>query len=128
MLTRKQIDEYTKFVSIYGAKGLAYIKVNDVTDMENGLQSPIVKFFPVEVRQAIIERVMANNGDLVFFGADVAKVVNESLAALRVKLGEDLDLMTTTWAPLWVVDFPMFEDDGNGGLTAIHHPLYKPCL
>lgn len=127
LLTRKQIDEYTKFVSIYGAKGLAYIKVNDVSDMENGLQSPIVKFLPVAVRQAIIERVAANNGDLVFFGADVAKVVNESLAALRVKLGEDLDLMTTTWAPLWVVDFPMFEDDGNGGLTAIHHPFTSPA-
>lgn len=127
LLTRKQIDEYTKFVSIYGAKGLAYIKVNDVSDMENGLQSPIVKFLPVAVRQAIIERVAANNGDLVFFGADVAKVVNESLAALRVKLGEDLDLMTTTWAPLWVVDFPMFEDDGNGGVTAIHHPFTSPA-
>ena len=125
-LTRKQIDGYTKFVGIYGAKGLAYIKVNDKSDLENGLQSPIVKFLPVEVRQSILERVEAENGDLIFFGADTAKVVNESLAAFRVKLGEDLDLMTTEWAPLWVVDFPMFEDDGKGGLTPLHHPFTSP--
>ena len=126
LLTRKQIDDYTKFVGIYGAKGLAYIKVNDKADLENGLQSPIVKFLPLEVRQAILERTGAENGDLVFFGADKASVVNESLAALRVKLGEDLDLVEGDWAPLWVVDFPMFEDDGNGGLTPLHHPFTAP--
>jgi aspartyl-tRNA synthetase len=125
-LTRKQIDDYTKFVGIYGAKGLAYIKVNDKSDLENGLQSPIVKFLPNEVRQGILERVSAENGDLIFFGADKAKIVNESLAALRVKLGEDLDLLTHEWAPLWVVDFPMFEDDGKGGLTPLHHPFTSP--
>ena len=125
-LTRKQIDGYTKFVGIYGAKGLAYIKVNDKSDLEGGLQSPIVKFLPNEVRQGILERVGAENGDLIFFGADTAKVVNESLAALRVKLGEDLGLIEKKWAPLWVVDFPMFESDGKGGLTPLHHPFTTP--
>ncbi len=127
LLTRKQIDEYTKFVSIYGAKGLAYIKVNDKADLENGLQSPIIKFLPVSVRQAILERVSAENGDLIFFGADKAKVVNESLAALRVKLGEDLNLIQCEWAPLWVVDFPMFEEDGEGNLNSTHHPFTSPA-
>lgn len=126
-LTRKQIDNYTKFVGIYGAKGLAYIKVNDKSDLEDGLQSPIVKFLPTEVRGAILDRLEAENGDLIFFGADTAKIVNESLAALRVKLGEDLDLIEKEWAPLWVVDFPMFEDDGNGGLTPLHHPFTSPA-
>jgi aspartyl-tRNA synthetase len=125
-LTRKQIDSYTKFVSIYGAKGLAYIKVNDRADIENGLQSPIVKFLPNDVRQAILDRLEAENGDLIFFGADNAKIVNESLAALRVKLGEDLELFEKEWAPLWVVDFPMFEEDGKGGLTPLHHPFTSP--
>lgn len=127
LLTRKQIDEYTKFVSIYGAKGLAYIKVNDKADLEGGLQSPIIKFLPIEVRQAILERVAAENGDLIFFGADKAKVVNESLAALRVKLGEDLGLIQTQWAPLWVVDFPMFEEDAEGNLNSTHHPFTAPA-
>ena len=125
-LTRKQIDDYTKFVSIYGAKGLAYIKVNDKSDLEEGLQSPIVKFLPTEARKGILERVGAENGDLIFFGADKAKIVNESLAHLRVKLGEDLELIEREWAPLWVVDFPMFEEDGNGGLTSLHHPFTSP--
>src|SRR5690606_33597972 len=101
-LTRKQIDGYTKFVSIYGAKGLAYIKVNDKSDLDEGLQSPIVKFLPNDVRAAILERVQADNGDLIFFGADKAKVVTEALGALRCKLGVDLDLFTCDWAPLWV--------------------------
>lgn len=126
LLTRKQIDDYTKFVSIYGAKGLAYIKVNDKSDLENGLQSPIVKFMPEDVRQAILDRTGAENGDTIFFGADKAKVVNESLAALRVKIGEDLNLLQEEWAALWVVDFPMFESDGNGGLSAMHHPFTSP--
>ena len=125
-LTRKQIDEYTKFVGIYGAKGLAYIKVNDKSDLEEGLQSPIVKFLPNDVRQALLDRVEAENGDLIFFGADQATVVNEALGALRCKLGADLDLYTCEWAPLWVVDFPMFEETSDGGITAIHHPFTAP--
>ncbi len=125
-LSRKQIDEYTKFVGIYGAKGLAYIKVNDKSDLEGGLQSPIVKFLPEPVRAAILERVDADNGDLIFFGADSAKVVNEALGALRCKLGEDLGLYTAEWAPLWVVDFPMFEEDDKGGWTSLHHPFTAP--
>ncbi len=129
-LTRKQIDEYTKFVGIYDAKGLAYIKVNDKTKLEDGddcgLQSPIVKFLPVAVREAIVARLDAQDGDLIFFGADSAKVVNEALGALRCKLGEDMDLYTCKWAPLWVVDFPMFEETSDGGITAIHHPFTAP--
>lgn len=125
-LSRKQIDNYTKFVSIYGAKGLAYIKVNDKSDLENGLQSPIVKFLPNDVRGAILERLNAENGDLIFFGADKANIVSESLGALRCKLGEDLDLYTCAWAPLWVVDFPMFEPIENGW-TSIHHPFTAPA-
>jgi len=125
-LTRKQIDAYTKFVGIYGAKGLAYIKVNDKSDLEEGLQSPIVKFLPNEVRGEILARTGAENGDLIFFGADKAKVVNESLAALRVKLGEDLEMIDKPWAPLWVVDFPMFEEDSEGNLNSLHHPFTSP--
>ncbi len=125
-LTRKQIDDYTKFVSIYGAKGLAYIKVNDKTNLEEGLQSPIVKFLPNDVRQALLDRLACENGDLVFFGADSAKVVSEALGALRCKLGEDLNLYTSEWAPLWVVDFPMFEETDSGTLTALHHPFTAP--
>jgi aspartyl-tRNA synthetase len=124
-IPRKKIDAYTKFVSEYGAKGLAYIKVNDISDLEEGLQSPIVKFLPLDVRKAILERVDAQNGDLVFFGADTHKVVSEALGALRCKLGEDLNLYTCEWAPLWVVDFPMFEEIENG-LTALHHPFTAP--
>ena len=125
-MTRKQIDDYTKFVGIYGARGLAYIKVNNKSDLEEGLQSPIVKFLPLEVRAQLLERVQAEDGDLIFFGADSEKVVNEALGALRCKIGEDLELMTCTWAPLWVVDFPMFEATSDGGITAIHHPFTAP--
>lgn len=125
-LTRKQIDGYTKFVSIYGAKGLAYIKVNDAANLEEGLQSPIVKFLPIPVRQALLERLGAQNGDIIFFGADNEKVVSEALGALRCKLGADLDLYTCEWAPLWVVDFPMFEALESGKLTALHHPFTAP--
>ena len=125
LVSRKQIDKYTKFVGIYGAKGLAYIKVNDASDLEEGLQSPIVKFLPTEVRAAILERTGATTGDLIFFGADKAKIVSEALGALRCKLGEDLNLYTCEWAPLWVVDFPMFEEV-EGGLTALHHPFTAP--
>lgn len=125
-LSRKQIDDYTKFVGIYGAKGLAYIKVNDIADLDNGLQSPIVKFLGPDVCQALIERLGLVNGDLVFFGADSTKIVNESLGALRCKLAADLNLYTKPWAPLWVVDFPMFEADEKGRLAALHHPFTAP--
>src|SRR5690554_1934995 len=126
-LSRKQIDDYTKFVGIYGAKGLAYIKVNDIADLENGLQSPIVKFLPLETRKAILERLGAQTGDVVFFGADKARIVSDALGALRCKLGEDLNLYTCEWAPLWVVDFPMFEENEDGSWAAIHHPFTRPA-
>ncbi len=125
-LTRKQIDDYTKFVSIYGAKGLAWIKVNAIETGAEGLQSPIVKFLGEEVALHIMQRLNAQNGDIVFFGADKAKIVNEALGALRIKVGEDLNMHQCEWAPLWVVDFPMFEDDDKGGLTALHHPFTSP--
>ncbi|WP_421862387.1 aspartate--tRNA ligase [Motiliproteus sp.] len=125
-LTRKQIDEYTKFVGIYGAKGLAWIKVNELAKGVEGLQSPIVKFLGADVSLALMERVEAKDGDIVFFGADSGKVVTEALGALRCKLGEDLDLYTCEWAPLWVVDFPMFEENSDGSLTALHHPFTAP--
>lgn len=125
-LSRKQIDEYTKFVGIYGAKGLAWIKVNEIEKGAEGLQSPIVKFLGEDVALKIMDRLEAKNGDIVFFGADKEKVVNEALGALRCKLGEDLDLYTCEWAPMWVVDFPMFEELDDGGLTAIHHPFTAP--
>ncbi|WP_271270568.1 aspartate--tRNA ligase [Aliamphritea hakodatensis] len=125
-LTRKNIDEYTKFVSIYGAKGLAWIKVNELEKGEEGLQSPIVKFLGAEVAMQIMERLGAQNGDIVFFGADKEKVVSEALGALRIKVGEDLNMGEREWAPLWVVDFPMFEETSEGGLTALHHPFTAP--
>lgn len=125
-LTRKQIDDYTKFVGIYGAKGLAYIKVNDMSQGVEGLQSPIIKFLGDEPVMAMMERVGAEDGDIVFFGADKTMVVNEALGALRVKLGHDLEMLTCEWAPLWVVDFPMFEETPDGSLTAIHHPFTAP--
>jgi aspartyl-tRNA synthetase len=128
-LSRKQIDEYTKFVSIYGAKGLAYVKVNEMVKGPEGLQSPILKFLPDEVVSAILERTGAQDGDLIFFGADKARVVNESLGALRVRLGEDLELMEGEWKPLWVVDFPMFEwDEQHDRWTPLHHPFTSPKL
>ncbi len=126
VLSRKQIDDYTKYVAIYGAKGLAYIKVNDIEKGVEGLQSPILKFIPAEAAMSILSRVGAENGDLVFFGADKSTVVNEALGALRVKLGNDLDMYTYEWAPCWVIDFPMFEENGEGGWTAIHHPFTSP--
>jgi aspartyl-tRNA synthetase len=126
-LSRKDIDDYTKYVSKYGAKGLAYIKVNDTAAGRDGLQSPILKFLPDEVVTAILERTGAQNGDLVFFGADRATVVNESLGALRVRLGHDLGLVTSEWEPLWVVDFPMFERDAKTNRwMALHHPFTAP--
>ncbi|MDO9180623.1 MAG: aspartate--tRNA ligase [Agitococcus sp.] len=132
-ISRGKIDEYTKFVSIYGARGLAYIKVNDTSKINNGvdgkesgLQSPIIKNMSDEVLQTIIARTGAENGDLIFFGADKAKIVNDAMGALRVKLGHDLNLMTCEWAPLWVVEFPMFEEVGDGQWTSVHHPFTMP--
>ena len=124
-MSRKVIDDYTKFVSIYGAKGLAWIKVNERAKGLEGLQSPIVKFME-NVVEELLDRVGAQDGDIVFFGADKANVVNEALGALRVKLGEDLNLYTSDWAPLWVVDFPMFEADDKGALSPLHHPFTSP--
>lgn len=126
-LSRKEIDEYTQFVGIYGAKGLAYIKINDLTKGMEGLQSPILKFLPESVVQSILERTQAQNGDLVFFGADKAKVVNDALGALRVKIGHERNLATDSWQPLWVVDFPMFEwDEEEKRWQALHHPFTSP--
>lgn len=124
-LPRSQIDEYTKFVGIYGAKGLAYIKVNELEKGIDGLQSPIVKFIEPVVMD-LLKRVNAQNGDIVFFGADKAKIVNDAMGALRVKIGHDLKLATCEWAPLWVVDFPMFEESDNGSWTSVHHPFTRP--
>ena len=125
-LSRRDIDGYTKFVGIYGARGLAWIKVNDRSKGLEGLQSPILKFMPFMVVDQLLERVGARDGDIIFFGADKEKVVNEALGALRVKLGEDMNLITQKWAPCWVVDFPMFDLTNEGGLTALHHPFTAP--
>ncbi|NWN82976.1 MAG: aspartate--tRNA ligase [Halomonas sp.] len=125
-LSRKEIDAYTQFVGIYGAKGLAWIKVNERAKGLEGLQSPIVKFMENVVEQ-LLDRVGAEDGDIIFFGADKARIVNEAIGALRVKLGEDLDLYTQEWAPLWVVEFPMFEADDAGRLSPLHHPFTSPA-
>ena len=126
-LSRKAIDEYTEFVSIYGAKGLAWIKVNDIDIGLDGLQSPIIKFLGKEVTTALIERLNTETGDIIFFGADKTKVVNEALGALRVKVAEDLGQIDEGWAPLWIIDFPMFEQDNDGNLTSLHHPFTAPA-
>jgi aspartyl-tRNA synthetase len=126
-LTRKEIDDYTSFVGQYGAKGLAYIKVNDANTGKEGLQSPILKFLPDEVVETIMTRTQAETGDLVFFGADKTKVVNDALGALRDKLAHDLDLHQGEWAPLWVIDFPMFDENEDGKRwDALHHPFTAP--
>lgn len=126
-LTRKQIDEYGQFVGIYGAKGLAWLKVNDRAAGMEGVQSPIAKFLSPEVLEAILARTQAESGDILFFGADSFKIVTDAMGALRLKLGRDLELTKLdSWEPLWVVDFPMFEDDSEGGLTAMHHPFTAP--
>ncbi|MEZ5537558.1 MAG: aspartate--tRNA ligase [Thiolinea sp.] len=124
-LTRKEIDDYTKFVGRYGARGLAYIKITDLAAGRDGMQSPILKFLPDETISGIMERVGAESGDLVFFGADKTRVVNDALGALRVQLGLDRNLLTSDWAALWVVDFPMFEWDNNRW-NALHHPFTAP--
>ena len=130
-LTRKAIDDLTQFVGIYGAKGLAYVKVNSLEEGMEGLQSPILKFLPEAVVRSTLERLGAVNGDIVFFGADRADVVNASMGALRAKLGEDLSLYESDWAACWVVDFPMFEESDEGaqggkGFSAVHHPFTHP--
>lgn len=126
-LSRKDIDALTKYVSIYGARGLAYIKVNDLSAGVDGLQSPIVKFAPAEVWDSVLAKTGAQNGDLIFFGADKAGIVNEAMGALRVKLGHDLNLLQGDWKPVWVVDFPMFDwDEKSGRYNAIHHPFTAP--
>ena len=126
-LTRKIIDGYTDFVGIYGARGLAWIKVNDLDAGIEGLQSPIIKFLSEEVVNSLISSLGAETGDIIFFGADKAKIVNEAMGALRIRVAEDLDLINDEWAPLWVVDFPMFEEDGEGNLTSLHHPFTSPA-
>jgi len=127
-LSRKEIDDYTQFVAIYGAKGLAYIKVNDKTKVnEEGLQSPIVKFLPEPVLREILTRTSAENGDLIFFGADKEKIVNDAIGALRAKVGHERGFAESGWRPLWVVDFPMFEyDDESNTWAARHHPFTAP--
>jgi aspartyl-tRNA synthetase len=126
-LSRKEIDGYTNYVANYGAKGLAYIKCNDVEQGREGLQSPILKFLPDEVIEQILQRSGASNGDLLFFGADKTNVVNDALGALRVKLGIDRNLLEGEWKPLWVVDFPMFEfDEKEQRWNALHHPFTAP--
>ncbi len=126
-LTRKQIDELTQFVGVYGAKGLAYVKVNDIAAGIEGLQSPILKFLPELAVAVILERTDAKTGDLIFFGADKARIVNEAMGALRVKLGHDFGLVERGWKPLWITDFPMFEwDDKTNRWFAIHHPFTAP--
>jgi aspartyl-tRNA synthetase len=125
-ISRKEIDDYTKYVSIFGARGLAWIKVNELATGVEGLQSPILKFMPDEVVMQMMERLDAADGDIIFFGADKTRVVNESLGALRIKVAADQNMIREGWAPLWVVDFPMFEEDGNGGLTPLHHPFTAP--
>ena len=125
-LSRKMIDEYTEYVGRYGAKGLAYIKVNNVEAGIEGLQSPIIKFLPAEVVLKVIERVGAQDGDLIFFGAGKAKVVNDSIGALRNKLGADLDLVEAGFKCCWVIDWPMFQKGSDGRLSAEHHPFTSP--
>jgi aspartyl-tRNA synthetase len=126
-LSRKEIDDYTAYVGRYGAKGLAYIKVNDAAAGRDGLQSPILKFLPDEAVLGIMERTGAKDGDLIFFGADKARIVNDALGALRVKVGEDRGLVADGWQPLWVVDFPMFEMDPHSKRwTSLHHPFTAP--
>ncbi|CAH1552357.1 MULTISPECIES: aspartate--tRNA ligase [Vibrio] len=126
-LTRKQIDGYAEFVGIYGAKGLAWMKVNDRAAGMEGIQSPVAKFLSEDVINGILDRTQAESGDIILFGADKANIVAEALGALRLKLGKDLELTKEgTWAPLWVVDFPMFEEDDEGNLHAMHHPFTSP--
>jgi aspartyl-tRNA synthetase len=126
-LSRKAIDDYTEFVGKFGAKGLAWIKINDCESGMSGLQSPIIKFMPEQVINNLMRRLAVESGDIVFFAADKEAIVNDSLGALRLKVAEDLDLIRDFWAPLWVVDFPMFERSSSGDLTSLHHPFTAPA-
>ena len=125
-LSRKNIDDYTKFVGLYGAKGLAYIRIHDLAKGKKGLQSPILKFLSDEEIENILSRCEVSNGDVIFFGADKSKVVNESMSSLRNKLAEDLDLYASSWSSCWVTNFPMFEEDEEGRISAVHHPFTSP--
>lgn len=125
-VSRKDIDGYTAFVGIYGAKGLAWMKVNDINAGVDGVQSPVAKFLSAEIIAEILRRTDAQNGDLIFFGADRYKVVCEAMGALRLKLGEELGLTVKEWRPLWVIDFPMFEENDDGSFSAVHHPFTSP--
>ncbi|QFU22641.1 aspartate--tRNA ligase [Shewanella eurypsychrophilus] len=125
-LSRKQLDNYAKYVTIYGAKGLAWMKVNDLDKGLEGIQSPVLKFLTEDVVKGLLERTNAKSGDLILFGADKANIVAEAMGALRLKAGEDFDLLEGDWKPLWVVDFPMFEPTSDGGLHAMHHPFTAP--
>ena len=128
-LSRKEIDDYTSFVARYGAKGLAYIKIDDITKKKDGMQSPILKFLPDEVIDELVNRVDINDGDIIFFGADKENIVNDALGALRVRIGKDLNLLEEGWQPLWVTDFPMFEKDKNSNnWTSLHHPFTAPSI
>jgi aspartyl-tRNA synthetase len=122
-ISRKKIDKYTKYVSIYGAKGLAYIKLN-----EDGPASPILKFLGADITAKVIEKTGAKTGDIIFFGADKIKIVNEALGNLREQLAKDLNLYDKKWSPIWVVDFPMFDTNDDGSLSAIHHPFTAPSV
>ncbi|NMM40442.1 aspartate--tRNA ligase [Pseudoalteromonas arctica] len=126
-LSRKQLDDYTKFIGIYGAKGMAWMKVNDHTAGAEGVQSPIAKFLNEDVINELLARTNAQTGDIILFGADKRNTVNEAMGALRIKIGLDLEITNlNSWAPLWVVDFPMFEEDDEGTLHAVHHPFTAP--
>lgn len=128
-LSRKEIDDYTSFVARYGAKGLAYIKIEDISKKKDGMQSPILKFLPDEVIDELVNRVDINDGDIIFFGADKESIVNDALGALRVRIGRDLNLLEEGWQPLWVTDFPMFEKDKNSNnWTSLHHPFTAPSI
>jgi aspartyl-tRNA synthetase len=128
-ISRKDIDDYTQFISQFGAKGLAYIKINDLSQGKEGLASPILKFLPDPVIDEILTRTKAETGDLIFFGADKTRVVNEALGALRIRLGQDRKLLKGDWAPLWVVEFPMFEQDPvSGRWDPLHHPFTAPKI
>ena len=125
-LTRSQIDDYTKFVSKLGAKGLAYIKINDAEDIENGIQSPILKFLKKETVSNILNNLDVKSDDLIFFGAGSETIVNLSMSSLIKKLGMDLNLYNSKWAPCWIINFPMFETNSDGELTPLHHPFTLP--
>ena len=128
-LSRKEIYDYTSFVARYGAKGLAYIKIEDISKKKDGMQSPILKFLPDEAIDELVNRIDINNGDIIFFGADKENIVNDALGALRVRIGKDLNLLEEGWQPLWVTDFPMFEKDKNSNnWTSLHHPFTAPSI